>query len=67
MIPVVASLFMMVVREAHMVDLDAGIMFYNFRRSYVLDNYFGVYPGNYLKYKKTNFRGTILVTMGKNH
>ena len=45
MIPVVASLFMMVGPETHMVYLDAGDMFYNFRRYSVLDNYFVVYLG----------------------
>ena len=50
MIPVVAILFMVVGPETHMVYLDAGDMFYNFRRSSVLYNYFVVYLGNYLKY-----------------
>ena len=67
MIPGVARLFMMVGPEAHMVDLNAGIMFYNFRRYYELDKYFGLYLGNYLKYEETNFRGAILDTLGTNH
>ena len=67
MIPVVASFFMMVGPETHMVDLDAGEIFYKFRRSSVLGKYFGVYLGNYLKYKETNFRKNIMVSLGRNH
>ena len=36
-IPVVASLFMMVGPKTRMVDLDAGDMFFNFRISSVLE------------------------------
>ena len=59
MLPSMGSLRMMVVPETHMVEIDVGEMFYNFRLSSVLDKYCGVYLGSYLGHKKDR-KGTHL-------
>ena len=42
----------MVGPKTHMVDLDVGEMFYNFRLSLLLENYCEVDLGFYMGYKK---------------
>ena len=48
----IGCLLMIVDVETHMVDLEFGEMFYNFRLSSLLANYLGVDLGSYLRHKK---------------
>ena len=52
MLPLMGSFIMMVGPKTQMVDLDVGEMFYNFRLSLVLENYYRVGLGSYLGHKK---------------
>ena len=52
MFPSMGSLIMMVGPEMHIVDLDVGEMFYNFRISSVLAKYCGLDLVSYLVHKK---------------
>ena len=52
MLPSMVSFIMMVGSEMHMVNLDVGEMFYNFRLSPVLAKYYRVDLGSYLGHKK---------------
>ena len=42
LLPSMVSLLVVVGLETHMVDLDVGLMFYNFQLSLMLANYCGV-------------------------
>ena len=52
MLTSMGSFLMMVGPETHMVDLDVGEMFYNFRLSLVLDKYCGMDLGSYMGHTK---------------
>ena len=52
MLPSMGSFIMMVGPETHMVDLDIGEMFYNFRLSSLMAKYCGVGLGSDLGHKK---------------
>ena len=51
-LPSMGSLLMMVVRKTHVVNLYVWEIFYNFRISSVLTNYFKVNLGSYMGHKK---------------
>ena len=56
MLPVIGRLIMMVVPDTHMVDIDVGEMFYNFRLSPVLTKYCEIDVGPYLGHKRDQKR-----------
>ena len=56
MLPVIGSLLMIVGPEMHMVDIDVGDMFYNFRISPVLEKYCGMDLGPYMGHKSDQKR-----------